>query len=96
LLTGFSKIFEPLIYCRLNQYFQIHNIFVTEQYGFRQGFSTINATHKFTEIILYAWNNNRYIAGVCDMTKAFGCVNHELLVNKLQFCGVKRLTVREV
>jgi hypothetical protein len=43
LLTGFSKIFELLIYRRLNQHFQIHNILVTEQYGFRRGLSTINA-----------------------------------------------------
>jgi hypothetical protein len=66
------------------------NIFVTEQYGFRRGLSTINATHKLSEIILNAWNNNRYVAGVfCDLTKAVKCVNHELLFKKLQFYGVK-------
>jgi hypothetical protein len=48
LLTGFSKIFELLIYQRLNQHFQNRNIFVTEQYGFRRRLSTINATHKLT------------------------------------------------
>jgi hypothetical protein len=90
LLTGFSKIFELLIHRRLNQHFQIHNIFVTEQYGFRRGLSTINATHKLTEVILNAWNNNRYVAGVfCDLTKAFDCVNHELLLKNYNFMVLK-------
>jgi hypothetical protein len=74
----FSKIFGLLICHRINQHFKIHNIFITEQYGFRKGLCTINATHKLTEIILNTWNNNRYIAGVfCDLTKAFDCVNHD-------------------
>jgi hypothetical protein len=64
LLTGFPKTFELLIYQRLNQHSQNHNIFGAEQYGFRRGLSTTNATHRLTEIILNAWNNNRYIAGV--------------------------------
>jgi hypothetical protein len=48
---------------------------LTEQYGCRKGLSTINATHKLTEIILNVWNNTRYIAGVCDLTKAFDGVS---------------------
>ena len=49
-----------------------------------------NITHRLTEIILNAWDNDRYIACVyCDMTKACDCVNHKLLFKKLQFNGVK-------
>jgi hypothetical protein len=33
LLTSFSKIFDILIYQRLNQHMQIHNILVPEQFG---------------------------------------------------------------
>jgi hypothetical protein len=68
-LTGFSKMFELFIYCKLNKHLQIHNIFVTGQYGFRKGLSTIIAIYKLAETILNA--RKTYIFGVfCELTKA--------------------------
>jgi Notch-like protein len=37
LLTSFSKIFEILMFRRLSQHLKIHNILVSEQFGFRSG-----------------------------------------------------------
>jgi len=69
-----------LIYER---HFQNHNIFVAEQYGYRKGLSTTNASHEHTEIILSTLNSNRYIAcAFGDLTKAFDCVNCELFLKK--------------
>jgi len=51
LLPAFSKVPERAMYCRLNQHF-----LATEQYGFRKGLSTEQATFSLTDNILMAWN----------------------------------------
>jgi hypothetical protein len=90
LLTGFSKIFEMLIFSRLKQHLVSNNILVSEQYGFRDGVSIENAIFTLTELIFKAWNKKELITGLfCDLTKAFDCVDHELLIQNLDYYGVR-------
>ena len=62
LLPAFSKILEKTMHSRLYQHLQTNNILATEQYGFRKGLSTEQATYSLTNNILMAWNKKFILA----------------------------------
>jgi hypothetical protein len=97
LFTAFSKVLETAMYYRLNQHLQINNILVGEQYGFRRGLSIEYAAHSLTNSILTAWNNKLYVGGIfCNLTKAFNCVDHNILKMKLQYYGLQKETINSL
>ena len=56
LLTSFSKIFEMVMQTSILKHLTKYNILSTEQYGFRLGLRTDNATYNLTTEILNAMN----------------------------------------
>jgi hypothetical protein len=89
LLATFSKVFEKVIYNRLYEQIYRNNILDNNQYGFRPNSSTEKASFKLIEEILKAMNNKQLVGGIfCDLHKAFNCVNHDILIKKLEFYGI--------
>ena len=61
LLTSFSKIFEKIIWSRLNQHAYDNNILVNEQFGFRLQSSTTKASYVLYNEILEALNKKKIV-----------------------------------
>ena len=95
LLPAFSKILEKLIYNRLNDFFTYNNILTDAQYGFRKHRSTVNAVIQLYDHVLKSFDRNNYTAGVfLDFKKAFDCVDHAILIKKLEHYGLRGITLK--
>ena len=95
LLPCFSKIFEKVVHNQLYTYFHSNNLLYLHQYGFRKLHSTESATLEFTDRILNLLDNNKTPFSIfIDLSKAFDTLDHNILLSKLSFYGIRNITLK--
>ena len=92
-LPVLSKVFEMVLKNRLLNFFESNNLFADEQFGFRKHKSTSKAVLSIVNYILENLDIGHITcASLIDLSKAFDCVNHSLLLEKLYFYGVRGIS----
>ena len=83
-LPYLSKIFENCMKNRIISFFDKHNLFSRQQFGFLKNKSTQDALLELIDKIYDSLNEKKYHLNILiDLRKAFDVVNHEILLRKL-------------
>ena len=95
ILCNLAKVFESIIFRRINNFFEMNGLLSARQFGFRKEKNTELASFQLIDNIMPSFVNGHYCITVfLDYSAAFDTIRRELLFEKLYRYGIRGVPLR--
>ena len=90
MIKGFSKVQEKLVHKRLLSFLDKFGFFNKNQFGFLPNRNVFQAITKLLNFIFSGLNKDESVLLIMlDISKAYDCISHEILLKKLENAGIR-------